>query len=197
MEEKTKNLTESFQNLEGYYIHPQLQNALKSMQTCLAQLMQIQVQTRYRTVEVVPQDLKKFLKSWLLVKDLVMNFAGATISQQFAKRLSTLRQTNVPAPPTLSDQMKDVKEKKGIEGKIFNALQDLRNVMEDLVHTHVYYHAKSLEAWDQVWTALHANEKTEKVATSQSFEKKQTAGSKRTMIVQDDDDDEDEEDDEL
>jgi len=68
---------------------------------------------------------------------------------------------NVQAPLSNDEIAKEMKEKQIIDTKITAALEDMHHALENHVHAQMFYHAKSLECWHQIWDKLHASSPNE------------------------------------
>ncbi len=94
-------------------------------------------------------DIENFLSHWNALKEQTKRYAELR-PQDIMDR--TFRKNEAQPDPR-----RETQEKKKIEITLRNNLAELVTAMKEYIHSHVYFHAKSLELWANLWSSIGSN----------------------------------------
>ncbi|KAG2392125.1 hypothetical protein C9374_012377 [Naegleria lovaniensis] len=132
--------------------HRELQSFLSLIHHASVQTAHQNVVMQERLERLKSKDLDTFEKSWKLIRDF---------TQQYVKSTKKTIKKRKKQPPSKNDQVRDIKENRGLKKKIYEGMDEMRSILEEYVHTQLFYHSKCLEMWACVWEEAHRNRKDE------------------------------------
>ncbi|KAF0978747.1 hypothetical protein FDP41_002567 [Naegleria fowleri] len=132
--------------------HRELQSFLSLIHHASVQTSHQNVVMQERMERLKSKDLDTFEKTWKLIRDF---------TQQYVKSTKKSLKKRKKQPPSKNDQVRDIKENRGLKKKIYEGMDEMRSIMEEYVHTQLFYHSKCLEMWAFVWEEANRNRKDE------------------------------------
>ncbi|EFC47347.1 predicted protein [Naegleria gruberi] len=140
----------------------------KDLQTFLAILHQGFIYTNNQNVilqeridRLQSNDIESFSKTWKLIRDFNTEYVK-TQKKNIKKRRKV--------PTSVDDQIRELRENRGLKKKLYEGLGDLRTVFEEFVHSQLFYHSKCMEMWAAVWEETQKNKKEEQARRRQEEE---------------------------
>ena len=97
-------------------------------------------------------DVESFEKTWKLIRDF---------NQQYVKTQRKNIKKRRKVPSGVDDQIRELRENRGLKKKIYEGMGDLRTIFEEFVHSQLFYHSKCLEMWAAVWEEASKAKKEE------------------------------------
>ncbi|KAL9658280.1 hypothetical protein ABK040_015602 [Willaertia magna] len=141
--------------------HRELQTFVLLMHNALRQSNDQNVILQERLDRIYANDLDSFEKSWKLIKNFINNYVKSS-------KKNLKKKTN-----SKSEQIKEIRENKGLRKKIYEGMEDLRIIFEEYVHSQLFYHSKCLETWGKVWEQAAENRKEEVKRRKEEEEKEE------------------------